>query len=137
MFEDEITTGEAARRLGCSPGTIHNWIDDGRIAARRGNQPERRRFYVRVDAEGWPLDLAGERVPTKDGSTEDRADAMQPAVPESLREVADGLRRVVHRSRQVMNSQDDLAETHREVLAEQVSILEHLEGTLGRDVSAD
>lgn len=51
----EVSTGVAARRLGVSPSTVLNWLHDGRLAGRRGDQPQRPRWYVTVDDDGRPI----------------------------------------------------------------------------------
>ncbi|HTX95648.1 MAG TPA: helix-turn-helix domain-containing protein [Mycobacterium sp.] len=34
--DDEISVAEAADRLGCSTGVVYDWVNTGKLAARRG-----------------------------------------------------------------------------------------------------
>lgn len=131
MNEDEISTGSAASWLGYSDATIRNWIDQDKIHARRGDQPQRPRWYVRVDEEGWPLDQQGRRIPTKSGSTEQQATSALPTSASRMKSVieicAGRLQRALQESRTVLDSQAGISDGIARIVSEHGEILELLQ----------
>jgi hypothetical protein len=57
-----VSTSKAAERLGVSPSTVRNMLNEGRLSGDRGAQPVRRRWQVRVNAEGYLVDEEGQVV---------------------------------------------------------------------------
>lgn len=56
--EDELTTGQAARLLGVTIQTIHNWIKAGHLEARAVWHGRKRVRYVKqVSALAWQAQL--------------------------------------------------------------------------------
>lgn len=70
---ETVSVADAARRLGVSPSTVHNWLHAKRLAGVQGPQPMRPRWRVWVDADGRPVDPVGRGV-ASDESSVGRAD---------------------------------------------------------------
>lgn len=90
-----ISVGEAARRLRVSPGTVRNWIRDGKVAATRGDQPIRHRHRVWVDGDGCVLGPDGGRLPfvMADGGQTPQLDDLQRQVDDLRQQVRATARR--------------------------------------------
>ena len=144
-----MSVSGAAVALGCSASNVRLMFYDGKLAGTRGDQPTRRRIYIRCDEGGHPLDPSGAPVGVGT-SLQARLDALERRVEaienrdgtaveaERLRDAALLMNGVIEHQRRASELQAEAARESGEALSEQSSIISALlVGDPNRIIGAD